>query len=491
MNRLNPLSRTFSIALTLLVTVAYSQVAGPAADPTYTTEKKRLLVLPAQENDTTGIQLEVTETVVSAAVSLGRFEIIDRNHLADILLEQNLAMYGLIDDSSAVSFGKIASAGEALLVSVLNFGQQGVPDNSDERDDDEDDAGGFLARLIAAQIMKEVFEISNPLEWGQKTDPWSHNIQTQITVQVKNIDVETSETLYSFLVDASHTGGSASKSRATAMNTLRARIEAELRAFYRLGTEVLSVDGNELLIPLGSELGLRPGMVFRISEPDRIESFGERSITVPGDVVGYARIHTIGNEAGRAAVIRRWDDIQPGYQVSERIKPMVAGKVEILPAVPEGKSVIGLGVTLGAAGPFVMGVGIGYAMIEDSRDETVGGINLSLSGGLRPSYARKNRFVVKSTIDVAFLFKSDDEGHLAYTAAPSINFGGELELLSGPHRDWLIGLGYRIGVPTDRWFYSESDDDSDQTLKAVWNGAAPEINPTGPYLTLGTRFILP
>jgi len=493
MNQLPPLARILycTLVFSAAISIVHGQAAEPAATPVQTMEKKRLLVLPAESDDTTGIQLEVTETVTSIAVSLGRFEIIDRNHLADILLEQDLALLGLIDDSSAVSLGKIAAAREALLVSVLNFGQQGVPDKSDDRDDDDDDKGGFWAWVIAAQVFRGMAKIPNPLGWGQETDPWSHNIQTQITAQVKNIDVETSETLNSFIVEAGHTGGSAGKSRATAMKILRKKIEAKLRAFYRLGTEVLAVNGSELLLPLGSELGLRRGMLFRIIQPDRTETYAGRTISVPGEAVGYARVRAIGEEAGRATVVRQWENILPGYQATERIRPLVAGRVELLPAPGGGKSTFGLTAAFAVAGSVDIGLGLGYAQHEDSRGKTNGGINLSISGGLRRPFIGRVQLLMKTGLEVAFLMRDDDADHLAFTAAPALTIGAELELLAAPHRDWILGVGYRLGVPTDQWFYTENDGDSDKTKSAVWIGDAPEINPTGLFLTLGARFILP
>jgi hypothetical protein len=336
-------------------------------------------------------------------------------------------------------------------------------------------------------------KIPNPLKWRQETDPWSHNIQTQITAQVKNIDVETSETLNSFIVDAGHTGGSASKSRAKAMKILRMKIEAKLRAFYRLGTEVLAVNGNELLLPLGSELGLRRGMLFRIIQPDRTETYAGRTISVPGEAVGYARVRAIGEEAGRATVVRQWENILPGYQATERIRPLVAGRVELLPAPGGGKSTFGLAAALAAAGSVDIGLGLGYAQHEDSRGKTNGGVNLSAFGGLRrPFIGRRVQLLMKTGLELAFLMRDDDADNLVFTAVPALTIGAELELLAAPHRDWILGLGYRLGAPTKRWFYTESDGDSDETKSAVWiDRPAPEINPTGLFLTLGARFILP
>ena len=117
-----------------------------------TDEKKKLLILPAVGTDlsSNSIDAEITSTVAGIAVKLQRFEVIDRNNLSEILEEQALHQTGLIDDSTAISLGKIAASEEALIVTVTNFTQAGVPpsDDNDEDDDDQNFAESIISSIV-------------------------------------------------------------------------------------------------------------------------------------------------------------------------------------------------------------------------------------------------------------------------------------------------------------------------------------------------------
>ncbi|MCH8024378.1 MAG: hypothetical protein IIB43_06695 [Candidatus Marinimicrobia bacterium] len=135
--------KTTRLWLPLLLMTLPGLSAGQTGTPATTgniTEKKRLVILPAiDETDDTGFSInrEVNRVVASVAARLGRFDIIDRNDLEAILQEQDLALLGLVDDSSAVEIGRIAAAQEALRITVLNFHQIGVPKDSDKKEEEE------------------------------------------------------------------------------------------------------------------------------------------------------------------------------------------------------------------------------------------------------------------------------------------------------------------------------------------------------------------
>ena len=300
--------KTTRLWLPLLLMTLPGLSTGQTGTPATTgniTEKKRLVILPAiDETDDTGFSInrEVNRVVASVAARLGRFHIIDRNDLEAILQEQDLALLGLVDDSSAVEIGRIAAAQEALRITVLNFHQIGVPKDSDKDDDDDDDEddGASIAKVIIVGLLKAAAK-------GEKKDldPYRDNIQTQISIEVRNIDVETGQTLYSFQAGASHTGGARGKSREKAMRKLRYSISTELRKFYLLESRVIAVRGSELFLPLGSAIGLRRGMLFTIVEPDREEQFGEMTIAIPGRPVAYARVQEVSETGNRSLVLRR------------------------------------------------------------------------------------------------------------------------------------------------------------------------------------------
>lgn len=205
-----------------------------------TDEKKKLLILPAVGTDlsSNSIDAEITSTVAGIAVKLQRFEVIDRNNLSEILEEQALHQTGLIDDSTAISLGKIAASEEALIVTVTNFTQAGVPP-SDDNDEDDDDQN--FAESIISSIVEGIFSGGSDED---ESDPYPDNIQTQLSVQVRKIDVETGESLDSYDIAVSHTGGTRGVSRAKAIQKFKAATINELKGLYLLSSEVISVEGN-------------------------------------------------------------------------------------------------------------------------------------------------------------------------------------------------------------------------------------------------------
>ncbi len=466
-----------------------------------TLEKKRLLILPARGDayDPFGINRETTSTIASLAVRLGRFTIMDRNTLESIILEQDLVLLGLVDDAHAVEMGKIASAREALLVTVLNFSQKAVPpeDEDAEDEDDEDDDGHvdvrpvvrFLVWMFRRSSDKPLFPDKQKLE-----DPevkYAHNIQTQLTVEVRSLDVETGESLYSFVVQADHTGGAKGKSRAAAVTQFRQRARLELRALYLLSTQVISADGNEVVLLLGSSIGVRPGMLFTIREPGREQVLGERNITIPGREVAYARVSEVSDDANRSVFLRRWRPVEPGFQAVEHLGLFGVTQLEFISGPGFLPMSIGFRVLAGGLGNVDFGGGVRYVRARDSYDRIDNGLNIGALVGLRVKLAPRFSLVSRITFDLDVAFRTDDAGHSVNTILLSTSPALYTEFLLTRSVDVVLGAGYRLGGRSAEWTYSEDDPDSDESVSfdAVWDGAPPELDISGPFLTVGFRFV--
>ncbi len=450
---------------------------------TVTIEKKRLLILPTRtaEDDQYTIDQEVTSAIAGLAVQLGRFEIIDRNNLTNILQEQDLHLLGLVNDSAAVSMGEIASAKEALLVTVLDFSQKGVPP-SDEKDDK---TGCLITGLLA------ILKGESDSEDDEEDDPYPHNIQTELSVEVRSIDIETGQILYAFHVNAEHTGGTKGKSRAKAMASLRRQAKAELRAFYLLSSRVLAVQGNELILLLGEEMGLRRGMVFEIREPDREETIGDRTVTIPGRPAGYVAVKDLAPESSRAVVVRQWSTINAGYQALERIRPLTAGLIEISPSLKASCFTMGLGGQYRGAGWWDIGAGLLYSRTIDSRQDVDHGITVDVSVGLRLALGTRLSVLNGMGIMLSLPFRQDDSGHTVSTALLAPTISARMEWLLSPELDLVVGVGYRFAGRSQKWKYPKENDEESGSLPAVWDGPAPEVDITGLYTTIGVKFIMP
>ncbi|MCH8837642.1 MAG: hypothetical protein IIA60_07545 [Candidatus Marinimicrobia bacterium] len=491
--------KTIRLGLPLLLVTLPGLSTGQTGTPATTgniTEIKRLVILPAiDETDDTGFSInrEVNRAVASVAARLGRFHIIDRNDLEAILQEQDLALLGLVDDSSAVEIGRIAAAQEALRITVLNFHQIGVPKDSDKDEDDDDDeesAGTAIATGIFGALLKAAAK-----EGKEELDPYRDNIQTQISIEVRNIDVETGQTLYSFQAGASHTGGARGKSREKAMRKLRNSISTELRKFYLLESRVMAVRGDELFLPLGSAIGLRRGMLFTIVEPDRQEQFGDMTIAIPGRPVAYARVQEVSETGNRSLVLRRWGEIRPGYAAREQIAPLWGLLLDARPGVSGSfGDNLGLGLRIhGAAiSGFDFGLGLHYASAIDSRDHSNPGFQINAMAGRRMRLSRAMALFTRVELGFGAYFRDDDNGQMVNAGVGILSLGADLELLRSQGSDLVVGLAWRFGGKSSKWTYSEGDGDDSKTVDAEWDlRGAPDVDISGLFVTVGYRFIFP
>lgn len=487
--------KTVRFGLPLLLVVLPGLSAGQTDTTSatrITTEKKRLVILPAQDDtDEEGFSInrEVNRTVASVAAGRGRFEIIDRNDLEAILQEQDLALLGLVDDSAAVEIGRIASAQEALRITVLNFHQIGVPKKGEKDDEDDDESiGAAIAKGIVVGLLKAAVK-------GDKgeLEPYHDNIQTQISIEVRNIDVETGQTLYSFHTGGSHTGGARGKSREKAMGKLRNNLNTELRKFYTLESRVIAVRGDELLLPLGTGIGLRQGMLFTIVEPDREEQFGDLTIAIPGRPVAYAKVQEVSETGNRSLVLRRWGEVRPGYAAREQIAPLWGLQLDVRPSVSgAGSGDVGLRSHSMPIQRFDFGLGLYYTSTIDSRDYSTPGFQLNALAGTRRRLSPAIALFSRVELGFGVFFRDDDAGHTVNAAVGILSLGVDVELLRSQGRDLVVGLAWRFGGKSSKWTYSEDDGDDSQTIKAKWDErGAPEVDISGLFVTVGYRFIFP
>ena len=112
----------YHVILILFITVVIAQ----KIEPEITMERKKLIIL-ANDKQNSQISQKITQIASSTATQLNRYDIIDRNQLDKILKEQKLQHSGIVNLDQAVEIGKVSGANEALLISITNFGQKGVP----------------------------------------------------------------------------------------------------------------------------------------------------------------------------------------------------------------------------------------------------------------------------------------------------------------------------------------------------------------------------
>ena len=448
---------------------------------TITAEKMRILILPAvgDSSEHFSIAGEVTGTVASVAVKLGRFEVIDRNNLRSILDEQALQQTGLVADSMIVEMGKLAASQEAIMVNVLNFSQIGVPPKEYDNDDDDDDVG-FWAGLFSS-VVEGIFS-----DDSEGAEPYAGNIETQLTVEIRNIDIATGRSEESFNVSVSHTGGSRGVSRAKAIENFRDVLIGELRMLYSLSSEVITVEGNEAILFLGAEVGVEKNTLFEIVEPDKYRTLKNRRITIPGRSAGLVCVTDLSSETNRSQIIRQWRTIEEGDLAVEYSGSVRGFQLYILPPFPEKNFQLGAQYHFQPIAAYDFGFMLRYSETNDSYENRTRGLGLGGFGTKQIVASSPVQLNAKLALEVDLFFKKDDENHSVYLGIPSAAFGMNVSLMLSRKSDCEINFGYRFTGPSSTWVYSEGDGN----LDAVWNQDAPEVNLSGWFFTVGYKYIL-
>lgn len=433
--------------------------------------------------DERSIDAEIVRVVVNIATNLGRFEVINRDNLQRILDEQALNLSGVVDDSMLLNAGKLLTAREALVVKVVNFSQKGIPP-----DDDQDDRS-FGEELVLT-IIKGIFSKKNQ----SSVDQYPDNIETQLSVEIENIDIETGEVLYSFYIANSHTGGSQGKSRDRVVKKFHRDAKQELKLLHVLISEVLKIQKNELLLLIGEHVGIVPGTVFEIVKPDNIENINDHEVTIPGETIAYVAASKISAELHNSVILRKWDTLKPGYRAIETLEPVTGYQYNVDYSINGMASSVGIWSNQKILQKNSWAIGLYFSRFIDSYDIDTYGLGLNGQVFHRLSYASHLNFRAKLGLDFDYVWKTDDENRYVNAVGLALFPGINTELFLSKNMDLLLGIGYRVGFTSD-WqrpgkAVDEDSEEESTTTPAVWNSEVPILDKSGLFLTVGFRLIL-
>ena len=463
-------------------------------DEDITLEKKWLMILPASQEKHGPVADKVTSIIADAATSVGRFEVIDRNLVDEILEEQAFQMSGIVSDEQVVEFGEMAAAEEALIINIVHFGQKGVPkpkkgDDDDKDDDDKDET--LFSWVIKKTVTAAVDNTKSAKE--KRRLELENNIHTIINANVRLVNVETGISEKSFKLGASHTGGNRDASLEKALSNLTLQVRSKLKELYMITSEVMEVDGKTISILSGENLGLEKGDFFEIASKDKQKTYKGRTITLPGKTRGLARITEVGPDASKAKIVRKWRKVKEGHKAYEMLtNPYIADLSLSYGPLPHydltGKFLINpLGLLSGSLNGH-------FGFIQDSRDkmDSYLGIGGSLDFTLLSGFG--STISTSLDIPVCFTFTKDDDKHSVRSGLVMPAVGLNLGVQVGKHWDLVLSMKNILITNNLDWTYSEKTGEKDENgndeterVDAIWNGSAPTINPTGLIFSVSLR----
>lgn len=468
-----------------LFTIAISQ----EIEPEITIEQRKLIIL-SSENNESEISKKITHIASSTATQLDRYIVIDRSQLKNILKEQKLQHSGVVDQDQAIEIGKVAAANEALLIEVHSFGQKGVPtEKQKEKKENGEPKTGLLGWAV-----KEVLKagIDKKME---NVERYPNNIQTVIDGDVSLINIETSQTMASFNIYADYTGGVKAKSLSQALKQIRNQININLKNLYQLSSEVLEIQGNDVTLFLGKNMGVNAGTIFEIISRDEKKTVRDREIIIPGKSIGLVEVESVSIDASKGRILRKWDKIEPGYQAHEITDEIITGGISgIYGSFPSNFRLR----LFGSINPFKRSGGAVYGdigVVKDSRDDH--DIQFGLGLDLNYRLIRTSPFSMGIILSLPFDFhmRLDDgdicnEVNSVVLPVFSPRVGMQSEIMLNSNTDIVVRGEFVISSIKGDWFYTTTSEDSDESKNyaATWdNRGTPEIDYQSWVLSVGIR----
>ena len=462
-------------------------------DEDITLEKKWLMILPASQEKHGTVADKVTSIIAEAATSVGRFEVIDRNLVDEILEEQAFQISGIVSDEQVVEFGEMAAAEEALIINIIHFGQKGVPKvKKEENEEDEDDKDETLFSWVIKKSVTAAVENTKSAKEKRRLE-LENNIHTIINANVRLVNVETGISEKSFKLGASHTGGNRDASLEKTLSNLTLQVRSKLKELYMITSEVMEVDGKTISILSGENLGLQKGDFFEIASKDKQKTYKGRTITLPGKTRGLARITEVGPDASKAKIVRKWRKVKEGHKAYEMLtNPYIADLSLSYGPSPHydltGKFVINpLGLLSGSLNGH-------FGFIQDTREKM--DIYLGMGGSLDFTLFSEFGSTISTSLDipVCFAFTKDDSSHSVRSGLVMPAVGLNLGVQVGKHWDLVLSMKNILGIDVGGWTYSvktgEKDDNGNDKTKqepAFWDGNKPTIEAEGLIFSVTLR----
>ena len=469
-------------------------IALPSAqklDDDLTLEKKALMILPAS----TGKYEEITDKVLSIlseqASAVGRFEVIDRNLIDQLLEEQKFQLSGMVSDNQIGELGELASAEEALIVDIVHFGQKGVPKEKDDKDDKDDKDETLFSWVVKKTVTVALDNTSSQKEKRQLE--LENNIRTILKANVRLVNVETGVTKNSFNLNAVYIGGNHDASLERALSFIEYQMRLKLKELYTITSKIIEVNGAYISIFSGENLGLQIGDYFEISSKDRQKTYKGKTINLPGKTRGLARITEVGLDASKAKIIRKWHKVKEGHKAYEMLTNPIIVDLSFSYSEENRYDLTGK-YLFNTFNTFSGSLNGSIGLISDSRHDMdfYGGIGPSFNFNLLSGFGTS----FYSSLEIPFIIVSriDDDDNLVTSGSILPSIGLNVGIQIGKHQDLIFSFNNVFLNNKSKWTHTvktgEQDDNGNDKTKqepAIWIEEAPTIDATGLFFSISLR----
>ncbi len=202
----------------------------------------------------------IVNKIEAQMASLGRFDVVNRRSIDAVISEKELVDLGvLVDDPT-----KAQEVGKYLTAQVLVVGS---------------------ANYITSSY-----------------DSKNQQYDVKISIAGKLIDVNTNK-IDGFDISTSRTGkGSQDSVIAEVIDSVVEEFIKNIRIKYSLDAKVIKIDGNKAIINLGSQNGVKKGMVFKVYRQEKMVI--DNKMYQDEKKIGFIRINQADTEISRGRIIK-------------------------------------------------------------------------------------------------------------------------------------------------------------------------------------------
>ena len=461
-----------------------------------TFQKKSLLILPAKKDKYQELSKKVLSIISEEATAVGRFEIIDRGIINRILEEQKFQLSGMVSDNEVIKIGELASAQQAIILDVINFGQKGVPKPKKNNENENNENDETLFSWAVKTVVKE--SIKNKRKKNNKENRLAleNNIHTEFRATVKIVNIETGISNHSFNLNANYTGGNRDASLGKVLTQLSKDIKLKLKEIYMITSEVIEVEGSYINMFSGQNLGLRKGGMFELASKNRIKTYKGKTIELPGNSSGLVKITYVGDEASKAKIVRKWAKIKEGQKAYELNSEPITTDFNITYSQNSRYEIAGK-LWINYFSDLSASINYHLGSIKDSRNNMDGylGLGTDIDYNLFSIFGTSSS--VSLTIPALFAWRGDDDGHNVISIFSDPSIDANLSIQISKDRDIVLSASYVFTSMHGPWQWQKdtgniNDDGKNitETEPAVWNdGINPEFKPVGLYFSITLRKI--
>jgi hypothetical protein len=308
-------------------------------------------------------------------------------------------------------------------------------------------------------------------------------IATEIEFSADFIDINKQQVLGSLNEKAYYEHKDPHKSKMKAIASLKDKVHRELKRIYWFSSEFSLNENNILIVPLGRKQGVYKGHLFEIVEPDRIWEDDEGEYIEDGGVVGLASVKATSRDSCEMEIVREWQPFYPESWIVEHSDPIYALQFMLVPPTTFGFFTAGAGIHARPMGNFDLGFGIHFASLDDSFGEKTYGLGFEGFGIWRFLNTSQIDIGTILGVDLDIPFRKDHENNIVSTMLLSSYLGISGEFPLSSHIDFIAISGYRFGMESDSWEYS----DDEETFPAYWDEGPPSVNNNGFMMSLGFK----